>query len=76
MAPPLDLVAFLARSRCYLAAKPPALEAHLRLHLASYKLPRGYEIVAMLPRSTEDVPVKLGRSDKDDRQNRRPATRV
>ena len=32
---------------------PPALEeldAHLRLHLASYKLPRGYEIVAMLPR--------------------------
>ena len=32
---------------------PPALEeldAHLRLNLASYKLPRGYEIVAMLPR--------------------------
>ena len=31
---------------------PPALvdlDAHLRLHLASYKLPRGYEIVAMLP---------------------------
>jgi bile acid-coenzyme A ligase len=26
------------------------LEALLRLHLASYKLPRGYEIVAMLPR--------------------------
>ena len=35
------------------ADAPPALEeldAHLRLHLASYKLPRGYEIVAMLPR--------------------------
>ena len=24
------------------------LDAHLRLHLASYKLPRGHEIVAML----------------------------
>jgi len=23
---------------------------HLRLHLASYKLPRGYEIIATLPR--------------------------
>ena len=35
------------------ADAPPALEAldaHLRLHLAGYKLPRGYEIVAMLPR--------------------------
>jgi len=33
------------------ADAPPALEeldAHLRVHLASYKLPRGYEIVAML----------------------------
>jgi bile acid-coenzyme A ligase len=26
------------------------LDAHLRLHLASYKLPRSYEAVAMLPR--------------------------
>jgi acyl-CoA synthetase (AMP-forming)/AMP-acid ligase II len=35
------------------ADAPPALEeldAHLWLHLASSKLPRGYEIVAMLPR--------------------------
>ena len=35
------------------ADAPPALEeldAHLRLHLASYKLPRGYEIVTTLPR--------------------------
>jgi len=35
------------------ADAPPALEeldAHLRLHLASYKLPRGYKIVARLPR--------------------------
>jgi bile acid-coenzyme A ligase len=35
------------------ADAPPALEgldAHLRLHLASYKLARGYEIVAILPR--------------------------
>ena len=32
---------------------PPTLEeldAHLRLHLASYKLPRSYEAMAMLPR--------------------------
>jgi len=26
------------------------LDAYLRLHLTSYKLPRGYEIVARLPR--------------------------
>jgi bile acid-coenzyme A ligase len=35
------------------ADAPPAhkeLDAHLRLHLASYKLPRSYEIVAVLPR--------------------------
>jgi acyl-CoA synthetase (AMP-forming)/AMP-acid ligase II len=35
------------------ADAPPApeeLDAHLRLHLGSYKLPRSYEIVAILPR--------------------------
>jgi bile acid-coenzyme A ligase len=50
------------------ADAPPALEeldAHLRLHLASYKLPRGYEIVAMLPR---DEAGKIRRSKlRDDR---------
>jgi len=47
---------------------PPALEeldAHLRLHLASYKLPRSYEILATLPR---DEAGKIRRSKlRDDR---------
>ena len=50
------------------ADAPPALEeldAHLRLHLASYKLPRGYEIVAQLPR---DEAGKIRRTKlRDDR---------
>jgi len=50
------------------ADAPPALEeldAHLRLHLANYKLPRGYEIVAQLPR---DEAGKIRRTKlRDDR---------
>ena len=50
------------------ADAPPALkelDAHLRLHLASYKLPRGYEIVAQLPR---DEAEKIRRTKlRDDR---------
>ena len=50
------------------ADAPPAVEeldAHLRLHLASYKLPRGYEIVAQLPR---DEAGKIRRTKlRDDR---------
>jgi len=39
------------------------LDAHLRLHLTSYKLPRGYEIVARLPR---DEAGKIRRSQLRD----------
>ena len=50
------------------ADAPPAVEeldAHLRLHLASYKLPRGYEFVAQLPR---DESGKIRRTKlRDDR---------